>query len=49
MDLTSSSETASLGDEQRETLLQVARDAVAYGVEHRRAMNVKAEDRKSVV
>ena len=44
MDLTSSSETASLGDEQRETLLQVARDAVAYGVEHRRAMNVKAED-----
>jgi uncharacterized protein len=44
MDLTSSSETTSLGDEQRKTLLLVARDAVAYGIEHRRAMNVKAED-----
>lgn len=44
MDLTSSSETASLGDEQRKMLLQVARDAVAYGVEHRRAMSVNAED-----
>lgn len=44
MDLTSSSETTSLGDEQRRTLLQLARDAVAYGVEHRRPMTVRAED-----
>lgn len=40
----SSSKMTSLGEEQERTLLQVARDAVAYGVEHRRPLMVKAAE-----